>query len=67
MRCPDCDTDLGERKTITSIQGVLLCNTCASICYSKYMLETYGERIVPADIGILPEDPTARHTLEVCK
>lgn len=50
MRCMTCSTDLGTQETITSVEGILMCNECAA------MIETEAkEEVVPSDIGITPE------------
>ena len=54
MRC-QCDKDMGAENTITAIDGILLCNRCATKTYTPDDLLERSEEIVPSDIGIEKE------------
>lgn len=50
MRCMNCPADLGRQETITSVEGILMCNNCAAKIESEAK-----EEVVPSDIGLNPE------------
>lgn len=56
MHCPCCQVDLGKQETITAIHGGLLCNACAKLIYSKEILDSDSEEIIPEDVGILADN-----------
>lgn len=55
MRCPTCNCDLGTKTLVVAINSTIVCSTCAAQIYTPEYLETYGEEVIPSDIGIEPE------------